>query len=587
MIIPKNNDRFLGVDLGTTNTCVAIYTPEGSQVIDTEREGQKTFPSVVRIADRNLEENNTIVGSQAKKYILMKPQEVFSSVKSLMQDETWRTDKNLLEKFTFGDVVLTPTNIAEKILSQALEYAQNSKFGDEGAFNKVVICVPANSTAYYKDSIKKIAQNVGFGVKNDEGEYILRDNGDVEGIYILAEPTAAALCYAKEKGICDSDKVKEQTLLIYDFGGGTFDVTILRVKTNGLKASEFDILGTYGVGKLGGDDLDRALMCYVSEQFFDETGIDLMDPTKDNKGNSPKAIYQAQTWLKEEAEKAKIDFANGAEEYNFDYPAIIDDNDEDKSCNLDCIVTREQFKDIINPILNKTVECVNGALEASGLTTDLIDRFIIVGGSSKGPWVSEILEKNFGRSPYSADNLDTIVARGAAFFGSEIAPKEGDTTGGNTTGGGNNGEDNPNADEGSGVTIKSKTSHNIGIELSNGFFSPLIEKGMDTPCSASAHYTNAHERSQISIPVWATIRNLEVSTINGENRIVYEPVHGKDDNNNDLFQYWGEMRADVPEMPANTLDIEITLVNEADNSINVKVVVNGGEEQSKKITFQK
>lgn len=583
MLVPKNNDRIIGVDLGTTNTCVAIFTPEGSQVIDTEREGQKTFPSVVRITDRNLDEDNTIVGSQAKKYIIMKPQEVFSSVKSLMHDENWRNDKALLEKFTFNDIVITPAGIAERILAKALEYAQNSKYGEEGSFDKVVICVPANSTAYYKDAIKEIAKNVGFGVKDENGEYILQKNGDIEGIYILAEPTAAALCYAKEKGICDSDKVKEQNLLIYDFGGGTFDVTILKVKTDGNRASEFDILGTYGVENLGGDDIDRALMSHVSKLFFDETGIDLMDPSKDNKGNSPKAIYQAQTWLKEEAEKAKIEFANGASEYNFDYPAIIDDNDEDKSCNLDCIVTVETFRNLITPILDKTVECVNGALTASGMSKEDIDRFIVVGGSSKAQWVSEILDENFGRSPYKADNLDTIVARGAAFYGSEIALGASTSEPKPTRGTDESADDNSNG-EGSGITIRTRTSHNIGIELSNGFFAPLIEKGMDTPCSQTGHYTNVRERSHITIPVWATMRNLEVTTLNGDSRVVYEPVHGKDDENNNLFQYWGEMRAEVPMAPANSLDIEITLVNETDNSVNVIVVVNGGEQQKTRIT---
>lgn len=582
------NNAILGVDLGTTNTCVAIYTPEGAQVIDTERQGQTTFPSVVRIVDRNLD-GDIIVGSLAKKFLLMKPLEVFGSVKTLMQDESWRSDSALVDKFTFGDTAITPSDIAEKILLQALDYAQDSKYGEDGPFDKVVICIPANSTPYYKDCLKAIAKKVGFGVKDENGEYVLQENGDIEGIYLLAEPTAAALCYAKEKGICDSERPKDQNLLIYDFGGGTFDVTILKVKTDGKRASEFDILGTYGVEKLGGDDIDKALMRHVSEKFYDETDIDLMDPSKDNKGNSPRAIYQAQSWLKEEAERAKIEFANGVAEYVFDYPGIIDDNDADRPCNLECVVTAGQFREIIDDILGQTVSCVQGALEASGLTVDDIDRFITVGGSSKGPWVAEILERVFGRKPYMADNVDTIVARGASFYGHECATG---ITATSTSGSESESGSDPNApsDEpgpDGGLVIKTKTTHFIGVELSNGFFSPLVQKGMDTPSTVTSHYSNAHEAAFITVPVWATNRNLEVETLGGGASVVYEPVHGSDERGNPLFQHWGEMKVPVPMAPANTLDIAISITCEQDNSINVTTVIDGGEPRKISITPSK
>jgi len=414
-VMPVPNPLTLGIDLGTTNSCASVYVNGQSFVLDMEQSGQKTIPSIVRFVDRKPDE--TVVGSAAKKYKIMKPNEVFSSVKSLMQDESWRDNKDLVDKYTFDGIELTPKDIAQRILEEVLLLSQKTSYGQKGSFNKVVICVPANSTPQYKDYVKDIAKAVGFGVKGDDGNYLLKPDGDIVGIDILSEPSAAAISYAKEKGIFDSNKDKELNLLVYDFGGGTFDVTILTVSSKSSGIPSFEIKGTYGVPNLGGDDIDKALMQYVSNQFYDETGIDLMDPSKDNKGNSPKAIYQAQAWLKDEAERAKIMFSNeSVTEYTFDNPGIIDDNDEDKTCNLDCIVTREQFEAIIAPLIQRTVDCVEGALVSSKLTFDEIDRFIIVGGSSKGPWVRNAIKDKFGREPYSADNLDTIVLEERQFM---------------------------------------------------------------------------------------------------------------------------------------------------------------------------
>lgn len=580
-LMPISNLLTLGIDLGTTNSCASVYVNGQTVVLDMEQSGQKTIPSIVRFVDRKPDE--TIVGSAAKKYKIMKPNEVFSSVKSLMQDESWRDNKDLVDKYTFDGVELTPKDIAQRILEEVLLLAQKSNYGQQGSFDKVVICVPANSTPQYKDYVKDIAKAVGFGVKGDDGNYQLKPDGDIVGIDVLSEPSAAAISYAKEKGIFDSNKDKELNLLVYDFGGGTFDVTILTVTSKSSGIPSFEIKGTYGVPNLGGDDIDRALMQYVSGQFYDETGIDLMDPSKDNKGNSPKAIYQAQAWLKEEAERAKIEFSNeSVTEYTFDNPGIIDDNDEDKTCNLDCIVTREQFENIIAPIIQRTIECVEGALTSSKLTFDEIDRFIIVGGSSKGPWVRNAIKNKFGREPYSADNLDTIVSRGAAIYGEEkngsiVVPPIGQTNPGNTNTGG--------------LTLSEKTAQSIGVELKNGYFSPLIEKGVtiteSAPCEGRGKYTNADSSNTIVIALWGTGRNLEVETTPSGNKVVYDPIHGKDDNDNPLFDYYGEVSIDVPEAEPGTVDIQLVLEVRLDNSLKVTAVVDGGEPQIKEINNKK
>lgn len=582
-VMPVSNPLTLGIDLGTTNSCAAVYVNGQAQVLDMEQSGQKTIPSFVRFVDRKPDQ--TVVGSAAKKYKIMKPNEVFSSVKSLMQDESWRDNKDLVDKYTFDGVELTPKDIAKRILEEVLLLAQKSDYGQQGSFNKVVICVPANSTPQYKDYVKDIAKAVGFGVKGDDGSYQLKPDGDIVGIDVLSEPSAAAISYAKEKGIFDSNKDKELNLLVYDFGGGTFDVTILTVTSKSSGIPSFEIKGTYGVPNLGGDDIDKALMQYVSNQFYNETGIDLMDPSKDNKGNSPKAIYQAQAWLKDEAEQAKISFSNkSVTEYAFENPGIIDDNDEDKTCNLDCIVTREQFEAIIAPLIQRTVDCVEGALISSKLIFDEIDRFIIVGGSSKGPWVRNAIKNKFGREPYNADNLDTIVARGAAIYGEEKSggvitdPKNPDAPENPITGGG-------------GLTLSEKTAQSIGVELKNGYFSPLTEKGVtiteSTPCEGRGKYTNADTSNTIIIALWGTGRNLEVETTPNGNRIVYDPIHGKDENGNPLFDYYGEVSINVPEAEPGTVDIQLILEVRQDNSLKVTAIVDGGEPQIKEVNNKK
>lgn len=586
-LMPISNPLTLGIDLGTTNSCASVYVNGQTFVLDMEQSGQKTIPSIVRFIDRKPED--TVVGSAAKRYKIMKPNEVFSSVKSLMQDESWRDNKDLLDKYTFNGIELTPKDIAQKILEEVLRLAQTSEYGQKGSFDKVVICVPANSTPQYKNYVKDIAKAAGFGIKDDDGNYILKSDGDIAGIDILSEPSAAAISYAKEKGIFDSNKDKEINLLVYDFGGGTFDVTILSVTSKSTGMPAFEIKGTYGVPNLGGDDIDKALMKYVSEQFYEETGIDLMDPSKDNKGNSPKAIWQAQTWLKDEAERAKIEFSNeSVTEYTFDNPGIIDDNDEDKTCNLNCIVTREHFESIITPLIQRTIECVEGALASSKLSFNDIDRFIIVGGSSKGPWVRNAIKAKFGREPYNADNLDTIVSRGAAIYG------EGKGVSFNPGISGNeediNSTNEPNMNEG-GLTLSEKTVQSIGVELKNGFFSPLTEKGVtitdSTPCIGRGKYTNADSSNTIKIALWGTNRNLEIETTSSGNKVVYEPVHGKDENGFQLFDYYGEVSINVPEATPGTVDIQLILEVRSDNSLKVTAIVDGGEPQVKEVNNKK
>ena len=165
-IVPISNSHYLGVDLGTTNSCVSICVNGAIKVLDVEGIDKKTIPSVVRFPDRKLDA--AVVGSAAKRYIIIKPNEVFSSIKSLMQSDGWSQNEDIKNKFTFEDKTITPTDIATHILQALRDHAQNSEYGKDGNFDKIVLCVPANSTAIYKKQIVEAALAAGFGVRNPQ-----------------------------------------------------------------------------------------------------------------------------------------------------------------------------------------------------------------------------------------------------------------------------------------------------------------------------------------------------------------------------------------------------------------------------------
>ena len=225
MIVRKSR-KILGIDLGTTNSSVSIYEKGSLPVIPIDGAGNLSMPSVVRFVGRKLDEVK--VGSIAKRHIILKPNEVFSSTKSLMKSEDWKDDPFMRDKFNIETEQLSPVDIAAKILEELRDKAHNSSYCD-GNFERVVICVPANSGAIYKQHVLEAAELAGFGETNDNGDLIRTDNGRASGIYLLEEPTAAALSYGLKMGFFDPEKKKEQNILVYDFGGGTFDVTILNI----------------------------------------------------------------------------------------------------------------------------------------------------------------------------------------------------------------------------------------------------------------------------------------------------------------------------------------------------------------------
>lgn len=573
--------KVLGIDLGTTNSCVSIYENNEMRVLQLEP-NHDALPSVVRFVDRKFD--NVVVGTPAKRMTIIKPDEVFSSVKSLMRDEDWRSDQALVDKFTIDGHEFSPTDISAFILKEILHLAKQDQEFCEDTLEECVICVPANSTVY-KQHIYEAAVKAGFG-KHDESNEVLRDaNGNPEGIFLLDEPTAAAIAYAQDKGFFEEGKKTESILLVYDFGGGTFDVTVLKVipakgcstidmSGGSISLPQFSVLSTKGIPDLGGDKIDYLLMEIVAKQFYEQYNIDLFDPKKENQGNSPAKVKQALSVLKEMAEEKKMEFSTGADAVQFEHNCLIEDIDNEIPCKLDVVVTREEFLKAIKPLIDSSLDCTESALMAAGITVDDVNRIVLVGGSSKAPWVRDAIAERF-REPFNPKNPDSIVAMGASRYGSIITattpppPPE---------------DNNVCTDESKPISpiIEQITTHHYGIEMQGGYFSPMVEKGLrfdsENPLySYTAIYSNPNDSGILKVAVWSTQEELEVVEKNGL-KIASLNVHAIKDSH-PLFSYVGEYYLNIPQVPKGELQIQITLTVTPENTVSVSAVVGDNEPQ--------
>lgn len=536
-ITRKPSPHTLGIDLGTTNSSVSVYY--GGQMMVLPMFGKQSMPSVVRIPNRDRRGDDVQVGDTAKKYIITKPNEVFSSVKSLMRNDEWKDDPALREKFTFDGELITPTDIATQILTVLRNEAQHWEHA-EGDLQNVVICVPANSTPIYKKNVRDAAVNAGFGLINENGELQRDENGEVCGIYLLEEPTAASLAYGVTKGFFNPKTDKEQNILVYDLGGGTFDVTILHIVTEeGKLYPEFTPVSTRGVAKLGGDDFDWAMAKIISKKIQDETGIDILtEPSQ----TANKSI------LKFKCEELKINLSNGATEVNFFERLKVDS----REMEFDYVITSEEYLEAIKPLIDRTLECVKEALDSAKKTADEINRIVLVGGSSKAPWIKKAIVDSGYKEPYTADNVDTIVAQGASYWGA-ILPKI------------------------TGPVVKPVLPHHYGIELNDGSFSPLFVKGTeyDKEISSKAVYYNPNDSGKVLVSAWSTQENLEFEKDEKGRMKSDVMVSTRTDDGEPLFEWIGEFEVKVPRKPAGMVEIELELTINDQKDIHAKAIVDG------------
>ena len=397
--------KIIGIDLGTTNSCVAVLEGGEAKVIPNP-EGGRTTPSVVAF-----KKGERIVGDAAKRQAITNPNTV-SSIKRLMG-----TDK----KVELDGKKYTPEEISAMILGYMKEYAE-SYLGEK--VNKAVITVPA----YFNDSQRQATKNAG-------------KIAGLEVERIINEPTAAALAYGLDK------QENAHTVLVYDLGGGTFDVSVLD-----LGDGVFEVKATAGNNKLGGDDFDNRIMDYLVDQFKMENGVDL---SKDK---------MAMQRLKEVAEKAKKDLS-GMSSTQVSAPFIS--QGEEGPLHLDMTLTRAKFEDLIRDLVESTLAPVRQALKDAKITKDDIDKVLLVGGSTRIPMVQELIKKELGKEPSREVNPDEVVAMGASIQGGVLTGEVND------------------------IVLLDVTPLSLGLETLGGVMTVLIPKNTTIPTSKKQIFSTA------------------------------------------------------------------------------------------------
>ncbi len=419
--------KIIGIDLGTTNSCVAVM--EGGQpTVIANAEGSRTTPSVVAFT----KDGERLIGQVAKRQAVTNPERTVISIKREMGTSF---------KVNIDGKQYTPQDISAMILTKMKETAE-SYLGEK--VTQAVITVPA----YFNDSQRQATKDAG----RIAGLEVLR---------IINEPTAASLAYGL-------DKEENQKILVYDLGGGTFDVSILDIGDG-----VFEVLSTNGNTRLGGDDFDQRIIDYVAEQFKKEYGIDL------------KQDKIAAQRLKEAAEKAKIELS-GTTTANINLPFITADATGPK--HLDVTLTQAKFNELTADLVEATIEPMRKALNDAQLTVDDITKVILVGGSTRIPAVQEAVKKITGKEPFKGINPDECVAIGAAIQGGVLGGEVKD------------------------VLLLDVTPLSLGLETEGHIFTKLIERNTTIPTSKSQVFSTAADGQT----------TVEIHVLQGERQMAYD-----------------------------------------------------------------
>ncbi|MCX7718126.1 MAG: molecular chaperone DnaK [Candidatus Sumerlaeaceae bacterium] len=423
--------RILGIDLGTTNSVMAVYEKNGPVIVPNSL-GERLTPSVVGFT----KSGEILVGKKAKRGAVMNVGRTVFSVKRHM-GSNYRID---IDSKTY-----TPQEISAMIL-QKLKTDAEDYFGEP--IDQAIITVPAYFTDAQRQATKDAGEIAGFKVRR-----------------IIDEPTAAALAYGM-------DKNQDQVLMVYDFGGGTFDVSIIEVISG-----VFQVLAIQGNTQLGGDDIDRRIVDYLLAEFKAQHGMDLTD--------DPIAMQR----LKEAAEEAKIELSEVKETHVLIEAITMTDKGP---LTLDTVLTRQKFEELVDDLLRKTIEPMMKAMESANLTPEKIDTVLLVGGTTRIPAVQRIVKEVINKNPHRDISPDEVVAMGAAVQSLVLAPLGGDIE---DTLAARYGKEKP--------VIIHMTPFSLGVGLQNDQFAVIIERNSTYPTEAKDIFTTTRDfQEAISFPIY-------------------------------------------------------------------------------------
>ncbi|WP_428624465.1 molecular chaperone DnaK [Sedimenticola sp.] len=429
--------KIIGIDLGTTNSCVAVMDGDGARVIENS-EGDRTTPSIVAFNS----EGEVLVGQSAKRQAVTNPQNTLFAIKRLIGR---RFEDDVVQR----DIEMVPYKIVKADNGDAWVEANGKKMAAPEISAKILQKMKKTAEDYLGEEVTEAVVTVP-AYFNDSQRQATKDAGRIAGLdvkRIINEPTAAALAYGMDK------KRGDQKLAVFDLGGGTFDISIIEIaEIDG--EHQFEVLSTNGDTFLGGEDFDLRIIDYLVETFKKEQGFDLR--------NDPLALQR----LKEGAEKAKIELSSG-QQTDINLPYITADASGPKHLNIK--LTRSKLEALVDDLVSRTIAPCRTALNDAGLSASEIDEVILVGGQTRMPKVQATVEEFFGKTPRRDVNPDEAVAIGAAIQGGVLGGEVKD------------------------VLLLDVTPLSLGIETMGGVMTKLIEKNTTIPTNASQVFSTADD----------------------------------------------------------------------------------------------